>query len=331
MRPTSRDHLRITADGFLPDELRRRLAEEVTEASHSAICALQGDQRVQVVVKNTWWSLQQNVASGGWVNVLNVVFASNAPQVAMGGFTLLEEASLVGYNTLFLQGYGECLLAERFAEVADLVTLRFAFSLDSANRSGLTHPYYLTVQEALRIGAIADGSPIAIYAKKYGLDRVEILGSGVVGPSTEVIAVLESIWDQLRPETVLDLFGGSGALAEVCRQLGAHTVDSIDSAPPRHGASIDLLSPTLSEQIDEVDLAIVDQFVEHTALANKTLLRHLTAKARSIIWNMGFAIHKEDFEELLNAPHFDDFDQRLFEVNDTIVALMSRRPGAATR
>ncbi len=292
----------------------------VSEAVVRVLRDRTADPLVHISLHRCWWTTYQNPATGYIVDVLNIQVTSNAPALVRGNFTNLDAAGFVGFNILYLKGYLDHLLENEGPDVSEQIDVHVDVLPDSIGTSP-THPRYLTLDEAQDAELIAPDSPLMHYCRKYGLPLVSLYGPGLVGPTTEMIAALETIWPRLAPKSVLDLFSGTGALADVCRQLGADQVLSLDVSPPAND-SVDIFS---FDTPGWFDLAILDQFVEHTSAVAQRLIPSLGRSCHHILWNTGHSGYEESVMVLLStlAPAWT-LSLRLV-INDSHIVLLTSR------
>ena len=278
------------------------------------------DPSVTLTVRSSWWTSRQNATSGGIYKVFNVRVSTNAPDVVLGRLSLLRDASTIGFNGLYLSGYVDAVLATSYPDLADEIAVELDVIAEE-HVSRIDHPRYLSLTSAIESGLVEPDSPMASYSRKYGLGRVALYGPGLIGPSTEMIAALETIWPIVSPLLVADVCSGTGALGAVCLNLGARRVISVDSAPP----SAERLNPTdlfCLQLAESVDLLILDQFVEQTIQVAKIFLPSVARSTQYVLWNLGFSAHESLYAELESglAPWYMVYQKLL--VNDCHIVLL---------
>ncbi len=302
---------------FVSEGFESQLISTVAQIFRARQC----DPEVWFEVDAAWWSERQNAATGRCFSVLNVRIKSNAPDVLRGNFSHLRHAGVIGFNTVYLQGFLDSWLHSVARGLADRIDVQVDVVADRSRRP-IKHPRYLSVREALSCGVVKSGSPVETYCRKYGLTKVSLFGPGLIGPSTEMIAAIEKIWEVIRAKSVLDLFSGTGALGRVCRTLGAKTVVSVDELPASKSGS----TATDAFRLDigrRVDLAILDQFVEQTDVVAQRLIPILSRNANCLLWNLGPAAHSAHFGWLKRKiiPWYRPMAD--LRINDCMISLFS--------
>jgi len=75
-------------------------------------------------------------------------------------------------------------------------------------------------------------SPVVLISEKLGIEWLNIFDDEYVyGPTPGIIEVAELLMTQLKPKTVIDLFGGSGAISKLAILRGARRVIYVDKNP----------------------------------------------------------------------------------------------------
>lgn len=299
--------------------LERRICAVALEVLQSRIL----DSAVTLEFVQAWWTRAQNTASGCIYWCLNLEVQSNSPDLVRGSLNHLGNAGVLGYNTVYLQGYLDALLGSIGADFVESVAVQLSVIKTNSFESPIQHPRYLPLSEALSQDIVDPQSPITFYSRKYNLEHVAIFGPGVIGPTTEMIAALEHIWPTITAKSVLDLFAGTGSLGSVCRALGAESVVSVERVPPPNMQPItdDFRSSAIDGQFD---LALVDQFVEDVVLASEQILPRLAENCRYVLWNLGTTAHRTLFGRLLvDLPMWTE--EQTLDINDCQIVLLASK------
>jgi len=278
------------------------------------------DPKATIRLQRSWWTVYQNAATGCLIDVLNIRIASNAPNLVRGNFTHLHHSAPIGFNTLYLQGYLDHFLESLEHGLSDRIDVRVDVTPESSS-SQYSHPRYLGLQEALDLHLVTPDSPLVSYSRKYGINTVSLYGPGLIGPTTEMIAAMETIWPQVTPYSVLDLFGGTGALSNVSHRLGAKKILSVDAAPPQPSTiqTADAFSFPITEFFD---LILVDHFIEQFSQVVRDLFPRLANRTRYILWNAGYALYESIVNNaLVDLEHIFSPSARLV-VNDCLIVLL---------
>lgn len=78
----------------------------------------------------------------------------------------------------------------------------------------------VSIEELIRIGKLAQESPLAATGKAYGIDYALIRGRHLIGPCPAIATVLKRIIKMENIHTVLDIFAGTGVATKVAFALG---------------------------------------------------------------------------------------------------------------
>lgn len=306
-----------------PPKHLRRLQDSLIAIVLRVLTELQADPQVNISLVSYWWSSAQNTATGRLFHTLNLQLTSNAPDIVRGSVSLLEEGGTVGFNTVYLRGFVDAFLARGKHDLTDQVLVNVDV-LPVASGELIVHPRYVPVSRALATGLIGADSPMAAYCRKYGLETISIYGPSIIGPSTEMIAALERVWPSIKPASVLDLFSGTGALAKVCCKLGAIDVRTIDVAPAVQLDCMPADAFAFSFDATAVDLALVDQFIEHTVVVGHKIIPRLNEVSRYVMWNLGYSGFERTYRRLIEdiAPLYRAVDWLL--INDCFIVLLSK-------
>ena len=136
-------------------------------------------------------------------------------------------------------------------------------------------------------------------------------------------------WPIVSPNTILDLFGGTGALTCVCQRLGAKHISTLDIDPAHHANTLP------REAFDNIprgdyDLVILDPFIEQVSTVALLLIPQLAHHSKWILWNMGYMGHRATFESILSSVDGTYQCHYRMCVNDIFIALLRARAGGRT-
>jgi SAM-dependent methyltransferase len=84
------------------------------------------------------------------------------------------------------------------------------------------------VDELIESGRLSPFSPIALICNRLGVRWLPYIDGNIYGPSPGITEVLERILSLLRPESMLDLFCGSGAFSKLAYLMNVKKVKAVD-------------------------------------------------------------------------------------------------------
>ena len=84
------------------------------------------------------------------------------------------------------------------------------------------------VDELIESGRLSPFSPIALICSKLGVRWLPYIDGYIYGPSPGITEVLERILSLLKPESMLDLFCGSGAFSKLAYLMNVKKVKAVD-------------------------------------------------------------------------------------------------------
>lgn len=94
-------------------------------------------------------------------------------------------------------------------------------------REGL-RPKVVRVDWLIRSGRLSRFSPIALLSKELEVKWLTLWGGYVYGPTPGIAEALDLLISAVKPESMLDLFCGSGALSKLAYFRGVKRVFSVD-------------------------------------------------------------------------------------------------------
>ncbi len=84
------------------------------------------------------------------------------------------------------------------------------------------------VNELIESGRLSPFSPIALICNKLGIRWLPRMDEYIYGPSPGMTEVLERIISLLKPESMLDLFSGSGAFSKLAYTMNVKKIKAVD-------------------------------------------------------------------------------------------------------
>jgi len=83
----------------------------------------------------------------------------------------------------------------------------------------------------IRTGRLSEFSPTALISEKLGINWLMMFDEYVYGPGPGIVELLDLILRYVKPRSLLDLFGGSGALSMLAYIKGVKRITYIDLYP----------------------------------------------------------------------------------------------------
>ena len=83
----------------------------------------------------------------------------------------------------------------------------------------------------IRTGRLSEFSPTALISEKLGINWLMMFDEYVYGPGPGIVELLDLILRYVKPKSLLDLFGGSGALSKLASLRGVRKITYIDLYP----------------------------------------------------------------------------------------------------
>ncbi|MCD6235673.1 MAG: RsmD family RNA methyltransferase [Thaumarchaeota archaeon] len=88
------------------------------------------------------------------------------------------------------------------------------------------------IRTLIRERRISPMSPVVLASEKLEINWLPLFNDEYVyGPTPGIIEAADAVLSELKPRTVIDLFGGSGALSKLALMRGARKVIYVDSYP----------------------------------------------------------------------------------------------------
>lgn len=141
------------------------------------------------------------------------------------------------------------------------------------------------IERACNKGIITKNSPVYQVARRVGISHVLLRGRHLVGPNPGIVQVLEDICKKRTPQSVLELFAGTGVASRFLWSKGTPHIICVDNGPP-----LDVIKQ-LFEELDGVEYIMEDAFRFHICEAYDLIvadpyyedaLNFLKAKAQQI-------------------------------------------------
>lgn len=93
-------------------------------------------------------------------------------------------------------------------------------------------PKPVRISWLVKTGKLSPMSPTVLISEKLGIKWLMMFdGEYVYGPTPGIVELADLLMAQLRPKTVFDLFGGSGALSKLALERNAENVIYVDLHP----------------------------------------------------------------------------------------------------
>ncbi|MCD6312443.1 MAG: RsmD family RNA methyltransferase [Thaumarchaeota archaeon] len=105
----------------------------------------------------------------------------------------------------------------------------------------------------IRSGRISSMSPMVLIAEKLGIVWLMMFDEYVYGPTPGIVEVSDLLIRSLKPRSVVDLFGGSGALSKLAIRNGVKNVTYVDIYP-------EAARLNLADHQDKVEIVESDAF-----------------------------------------------------------------------
>ncbi|MDW8021581.1 MAG: RsmD family RNA methyltransferase [Nitrososphaerota archaeon] len=84
----------------------------------------------------------------------------------------------------------------------------------------------------IKVGRLSPMSPTALISEKIGIKWLMMFDDEYVyGPTPGIVEIADLLVSQLKPKTVIDLFGGSGALSKLALRRNVEKVIYVDLYP----------------------------------------------------------------------------------------------------
>ncbi len=93
-------------------------------------------------------------------------------------------------------------------------------------------PKPIKLSRLVKSGRLSPMSPVVLISEKLGIEWLNIFDDEYVyGPTPGIVELAELLMTHLKPKTVIDLFGGSGALSKLALRKKARKVIYVDLYP----------------------------------------------------------------------------------------------------
>ena len=88
------------------------------------------------------------------------------------------------------------------------------------------------IRTLIRERRISPMSPVVLASEKLGINWLPLFNDEYVyGPTPGIVEAADAVLSELKPRTVIDLFGGSGALSKLAVMRGTRKVIYVDLYP----------------------------------------------------------------------------------------------------
>lgn len=212
----------------------------------------------------------------------------------LGQYIPFTVGSSTGFTLPTLRGW----LLARIPESDEFTVNQVVLDASGVDLEPQGIPYrYLGVGEAEHQVPGFSTSPLRQKCREYGIERLLFAGSLVSGPSLAMINSVANAVSKWRPQNVLDLYSGTGALSLVAIKHGARTVVSVDVAPPdtvetttpdAHWEYRTANASEILSLVPDYELVIADPFYSQT-LACAKAITNLELQPRRLVLNAGRA------------------------------------------
>jgi len=165
----------------------------------------------------------------GKTTIVIKINTNNRASVA-GHFGGLQRNGLLGLNSQFVAGF---LDATIFAQTKT----HYDFILDIHQIGNPTKQniiQFKKLEDAISDKTVDESSVLVKTMKKYHLKYIELRGGDVIGPDISTLSIMYSALKIVNPNTVLDLFSGTGATAMVALMNSDASVTCIDNLSSKH-------------------------------------------------------------------------------------------------
>jgi predicted RNA methylase len=209
----------------------------------------------------------------------------------LGAFVYFSPYSLRGFHNLYIIARLEAVV-RKYLPPRDAERCQFVLDVSSNGAVSLAHRL-VSLDEAIALGVLDRGSSLHRAMLKYDLATVLLAGTEVSGPNLAMIRALERLFRHRLPGPCLDLFSGTGALAQVAVSLGCPRVDAVDlqqreqtlGAPSRIRA-VEADVWTFRPE-SRYDLVIMDPYFDMSVRAAEELLPKLRDSCERFLLDAG--------------------------------------------
>lgn len=204
-----------------------------------------------------------------------------------------------GPNRSYLAGLIDGALVSAFGrEVADLYFfwLDVAPSDDAEYSTQLALPRAISISEAIKTGVISPKSPLVPIMRKYHCSTLALSGSYVLGPSPDMVRVLDGFLKEFAPTSVCDMFSGTGVLGKQCYYGGAGMVEFVDlwcEAIKNNTKDVPISRLRIRESDafhyvaeHSFDLFILDPYYDLSLRVAQEIVPRIRDRARAIIFDI---------------------------------------------